>query len=480
MLRLRPYKKCDAKYVVSWIRDEQTFLKWSAGRIGFEFPITEEVMNAHFAEFEDTDSFWQMTAFDETGVVGHMIMRFLDAEKKVLRFGFIIVDASKRGKGYGKGMLELALKYAFEILKVEKVTIGVFDNNESAYRCYQSLGFKICEKKPFEMYDIKGERWKCLELEFEKKVAPVNPGATKEAAELLNYLYHVAGNQIISGQHTQTNPMEEITYIEQLTGKKPKLRGFEMLAYSPNINYEDATEACLTEVYENRDTMETAVKWAKESGGIVTLSFHWFSPLGGRDKSFYAKNTDFDASKILQEGTAERKAFFADMERIGIVLKRFQDEKIPVLWRPFHESDGEWFWWGAKGPKVARELYKLMFDYYTKELHLDNLLWVWNCRLAEGYPGDDYVDVISVDVYLQEYEATDYEEVYRLLVENTGCRKVAALAEVGYLPDIKQLQESRIPWAYFMLWSKEFCIGEQYNTVETMKEMYRSEYVITE
>ncbi|MBQ4535989.1 MAG: beta-mannosidase [Lachnospiraceae bacterium] len=330
------------------------------------------------------------------------------------------------------------------------------------------------------MYDIKGERWKCLELELEKKVAPVNPDATKEAAELLDYLYHVAGNQIISGQHTQTNPMEEITYTEQLTGKKPKLRGFEMLSYSPNINYEDATEACLTEVYENRDTMETAIRWAKESGGIVTLSFHWFSPLGGRDKSFYAKNTDFDASKILQEGTDERNAFFADMERIGIVLKRFENEKIPVLWRPFHESDGEWFWWGAKGPEVARELYKLMFDYYTKQLHLDNLLWVWNCRLAEGYPGDEYVDVISVDVYLQEYEPTDYAEEYRLLVENTGCRKVAALAEIGYLPDVKMLQESRIPWAYFMLWSKEFCIGEQYNSKEIMKKVYQSEYVLTE
>ena len=104
---------------------------------------------------------------------------------------------------------------------------------------------------------------------------PVNENASKETCQLLDYLYAAAGRRIITGQHTQTNPMEEIDYLYRITGKKPKLRGFEMLAYSPNINYEDASQACLTEVYENRDTMDTAIRWAKESHGIVTLSFHW-------------------------------------------------------------------------------------------------------------------------------------------------------------------------------------------------------------
>ena len=53
------------------------------------------------------------------------------------------------------------------------------------------------------------------------------------------------------------------------------------------------------------------------------------------------------------------------MDVIADILRRFQDENIPTLWRPFHESYGTWFWWGAKGAKVARDLYRLMFDYYT-------------------------------------------------------------------------------------------------------------------
>lgn len=309
--------------------------------------------------------------------------------------------------------------------------------------------------------------------------APVNKNATKEARRLLQYLYDTAGNGIITGQHTQTNPMEEIGHIRKITGKEPKLRGFELLSYSPNINFEDASEACLTEVYENQKTLDAAIEWAKNNDGIVTLTFHWFSPLGGRDKSFFSEHTDFDAEKVLQPETPERTAFYQDMDKIAGELQRFQSEKIPVLWRPFHESEGTWFWWGAKGPETAAKLYKLMYDYYTNVHHLDNLLWVWNCPEKEGYPGDGYVDIISVNIYLEHYQKTDYEEAYQKLIHATSKNKVAALAEIGYLPDIQMLEQSRIPWAYFMVWSKEFCIGEQYNKTENLKAIYQSNYAIT-
>ena len=307
----------------------------------------------------------------------------------------------------------------------------------------------------------------------------VNPNASEKAQKLLDYLSETAGKAIITGQHTQTNPMEEIAYIREKTGKEPLLRGFEMLAYSPNINYADATEPCLTEVYENRDTMKTALKWAKETDGIVTLTFHWFSPIGGHDKSFYARNTDFDAEKILVEGTPERAAFYHDMDVIAEELQKFREADIPILWRPFHEADGEWFWWGAKGAVVAMKLYRLMFDYFVNVKKLDNLLWVWNCAVAEAYPGDDFVDIVSVDIYLQKYEKTDYHEQYEQLVQATSRNKTAALGEVGYLPDIKLLAQSHTPWAYYMTWSKEFCIGEQYNGAECLKAMYDSSYAVS-
>lgn len=168
MLRLRPYKNCDARYIVSWIRDEVTFYRWSADQYR-KFPICAEDMNEKYAAYAEKDDFFEMTALDDNKVVGHLIMRFLDEEKTILRFGFIIVDDTKRGKGYGKGMLSLALKYAFEILKVEKVTLGVFQNNESAYRCYTSLGFRKDSSKEPVVSRILGEIWKYDELEIAYK-----------------------------------------------------------------------------------------------------------------------------------------------------------------------------------------------------------------------------------------------------------------------------------------------------------------------
>ncbi len=67
-----------------------------------------------------------MTLIDNNTVAGHLILRFTDKERTILRFGFVITDDSKRGLGYGKEMLNLALKYSFEILKVNKITLGVF------------------------------------------------------------------------------------------------------------------------------------------------------------------------------------------------------------------------------------------------------------------------------------------------------------------------------------------------------------------
>ncbi len=308
---------------------------------------------------------------------------------------------------------------------------------------------------------------------------PINSHASSEAAALLEYLYEVAGRQIITGQHTQTVPMEEIDYIAKQTGKRPKLQGFELLSYSPNISYENASPECKKEVDENRETVEAALRWASETDGIVSLCFHWFSPIGGEDKSFYTEHTDFDASQVLIKGTPQRQAFFHDLDQIAKQLRRFQEKRIPVLWRPLHEAEGAWFWWGAKGPALARELYRLMYHYYTDELHLDNLLWVWSCPARDGYPGDEYVDVIGWDIYAKPHTVTDYASQYRELMENTGSTKVAALTEVGVLPDIELLGKSHVPWAYYMTWSKEFCMSEEHNTNAALQKLYASSLSIT-
>ena len=171
-LRLRQYKPCDADSIVSWIKDEDALRKWSSDRFG-DFPITsEDINNKYFnnnGDCTEEDNFYPMTAFDESGAVGHFIMRYLNGDNKILRFGWIIVDASKRGKKYGQKMLSLGLKYAFEILKVDKVTIGVIEHNIPAYKCYLSTGFRKSEDLEDSFETINGEQWKIVELEITKE-----------------------------------------------------------------------------------------------------------------------------------------------------------------------------------------------------------------------------------------------------------------------------------------------------------------------
>ena len=163
MLKLRPYKPCDAGKILTWIKDEREFRLWTADRYD-RYPITAEDMNRHYDSFRDSDAFWAMTAYDEAGVAGQLIMRFTDEAKKQLRFGFIIVDADRRGQRVGSTMLRMAVRYAREFLLVEKITLGVFAENPSALKCYQAVGFR--ESGERHCHQIMGEKWTCLEMAY--------------------------------------------------------------------------------------------------------------------------------------------------------------------------------------------------------------------------------------------------------------------------------------------------------------------------
>lgn len=169
-LKLRPYKPEDAKTIVSWIKDERALRKWSSDRYG-EYPITAKDMNYKYidcnGDCEEPDNFYPMTAVDENGPVGHLILRYTNEEKTTIRLGFIIVDDTRRGMGYGKKMIQMAMQYAFDMLKAEKLTLGVFENNPSAYYCYKAAGFKEIETEQDFVFEILGEKWKCIEMEAE-------------------------------------------------------------------------------------------------------------------------------------------------------------------------------------------------------------------------------------------------------------------------------------------------------------------------
>ena len=127
MLRLKPYNINDADVILSWSKDEIAFYKWSAGILG-KYPITKE-------KFGFVNNLMAFTAIEDDKIVGFFTMRRLSESFDELRFGFIVVDPSKRGKGYGKRILQLGVKFAFAVYGAKKVSLSVFENNESAYFC---------------------------------------------------------------------------------------------------------------------------------------------------------------------------------------------------------------------------------------------------------------------------------------------------------------------------------------------------------
>ena len=172
MLRMRPYKPCDAEDIVSWCECENTYLVWGGYLFG-DYPISPDAMNSKYLELngdcEEKDNFYPMTFFDEEGIRGHLIMRYIRGDDTLLRLGWVILDPAARGRGYGKEMIRLALEYAFEILKVNDVTIGVFENNPAAMNCYLKAGFRTPSIIEDSCHEIKGETWKIAELMITKE-----------------------------------------------------------------------------------------------------------------------------------------------------------------------------------------------------------------------------------------------------------------------------------------------------------------------
>lgn len=181
MLRLRPYKNCDASEIVNWIQDKKSFRMWCSDRYE-SFPVTADEMNFKYFDCNgdcvETDNFYPMTAYDEDGIKGHFIIRYINGDTQNVRLGLVIVDPDFRGQGLGKEMIGLGLDYAFNFLMVNRVTIGVFDCNMGAYYCYLSAGFKNVPVETGEGFHYKDETcdeiWQVIEMEmtrddYEKK-----------------------------------------------------------------------------------------------------------------------------------------------------------------------------------------------------------------------------------------------------------------------------------------------------------------------
>lgn len=291
-----------------------------------------------------------------------------------------------------------------------------------------------------------------------------NDNASAEAKAMFLLLWDVyRQGKTLTGQQEsiwqEGGPRHELNYIQQVTGKEPAVLGLDYI--DPN---------------DRQGVNDRATAWYGR-GGVPTICWHWGNPLVG--PGYDETKIFFDAKKALNDASSEEaKAMWRDLTEIGDHLEQLRDRKVPVLWRPFHEFTGEWFWWGQQGPDGFKALWRTMFDYFVHQRKLDNLLWVlgYSRKVDAAYhPGIDYYDILSADNYIETHDPQ--ADMWKDLVAlDPG--KLVAMQENGPIPD-PDLMPPDVHWLYFLTWHSEFITDGKANDVDFLKRVYNHERFLT-
>ena len=305
---------------------------------------------------------------------------------------------------------------------------------------------------------------------------PVNPNATAEVRELLKYMYSIKGEKILSGQHNYSSgPRASTDSVIAITGKTPAMWGGDLVGYF----YPEKPRTC------RQDIIDEAIK-QHNNGSIITIMYHQVKPFDhdslGFHKSVKGRVSDLEWQKIITPGTEYNNMLIEKLDTVAEYLKQLQEKKIPVLWRPYHEMNGMWFWYGDReGLDGYVNLWKIVYDRYVNHHKLDNLIWVWNPNAPRNkendeaydykqyYPGNEYVDILATDIY-GEYKQSHHDQLLEL-----GKGKLIAIGECGKLPTPEKLALMN-QFVWFMDWANMLWRS---NKREDVKRLYHDERVIT-
>ncbi len=308
----------------------------------------------------------------------------------------------------------------------------------------------------------------------EPTINPVTKNASPEARALLKFFYSISGEYILTGQHNFPNVRGRNTlFAKDYIGKTP-------VVYSTDWGFE--RDGNTDSYHARQDIVDEAIAQNK-LGAIITICWHavpptadepvTFQPLPGADSnklaSVQGKLLDQQFKDVLTPGTALYKHWCAQVDTIAMYLKKLQDAHVPVVWRPYHEMNGNWFWWGGRlGEYSTIKLYRQLFDRLVNYHKINNLVWMWNVdrpstperKFTNFYVGNDVFDIASLDVYGSDFNQAYYDS---LLVLAKG--KPVALGEVGN-PPTPEVLKRQPKWTYYVIWA-----GMVRNT---LKKQYQS------
>jgi len=285
-----------------------------------------------------------------------------------------------------------------------------------------------------------------------------NPNPSKEAEALYCYIQNIYGKKILSGQMWSGWGFDELNYIKDNTGKQPAILGLDFISESAN-----------------NAQVQLAMDWWRK-GGIPTIMWHWGAPSVG--EGYEASKGTIDINRCFQQGTAEYNAFWSELKKKADHLQALRDANVPVLWRPFHELNGGWFWWGKGGPDQFKRLWTTMYNYFVNDRGLNNLIWVL-CYTGDPdenwFPGNQYVDIAGADTYGSGSGA--HLSMYNATKNNIeGYTMPIAYHECGIPPDPDQCKSQGAMWSWWMEWHTTYLQDVDKNYLRTV---YNHDLVLT-
>lgn len=269
---------------------------------------------------------------------------------------------------------------------------------------------------------------------------PADPKATKEAVALFDRLMKLQDKGVMYGHQDDLMYGYEWWYeegrsdIKDMVGDYPAVAGFELghieLGHERSLDF--------VSFQEIRDR----AVWFHSIGGVVTISWHLDNPMTG--------GTSWDVSnpgviKSVLKGGENHKLYMQWLKRLADYILTFRDEDgrlIPFIFRPYHEHSGAFFWWGKGNLNTNEEYAELwrMTVKYLRSRGLHNILYAYNTdrvtsweEYMEGYPGDEYIDMLSLDMYDRGstyFKELDYALSFVTFTAQTK-GKLAALSECG-------------------------------------------------
>jgi hypothetical protein len=286
---------------------------------------------------------------------------------------------------------------------------------------------------------------------------PVTPNATAQARKVLCYLYSQYGNHILSGQEEGGSDLE-VDYIFTSTGKYPTIRSFE-------ANSDGAATRCLT--YWN-------------AGGLCMFGYHMGAP--GAADGYTGAETKIagEIDKALTVGSNENTVFNQRLDAVANRMLMVQASNGVVIFRPFHEAGGTWFWWSMEGGAQYVRLWKYAFDRVINTDGVRNALWLLPYDGSPDktfYPGAAYVDIGGADNYNKAYDYSPMTSIFNAAHAIFGDTMPIALHECGPIPDSDQLQSTKTNWVFFSIWTQPY--PETYSTVTELQKVYTSSYVVS-